>query len=274
MLVHLDIQKAVSTATATTPHPTSPLYFPTVSPSSSSTSTSTPPPLPFSAENRNTTTVDIRIENKVDWQLSQGQYQAIALLAQLNFGEAQKNIPDLFMPPKPFLVDLQEQFYGDCLRTSSPRMSSVPVHVYGGRITTFENTSDYYELFSRLLKATGYPPSTHPSTHASTHIDSVPIWSHHHIHRDRLFPTHISYSLHTTDTNIPPSSASFSSLSRHTRRSNCHPHPYHTSNYNNNNHNHNNNNQHHRPPELGRLRVLLYVIFNFGLCVMILLAIQ
>ena len=55
---------------------------------------------------RNTISVDIKIENKVNFNLAQGQYQTIVHLIQQNFPEIHHTVPDLFVLPSPKFVHL------------------------------------------------------------------------------------------------------------------------------------------------------------------------
>ena len=58
-------------------------------------------------ELRNKIKVNVNIENKVDFAVSQGQYQAIILLIQQNFPEIQCAVLDLFVLPVPKFVHLK-----------------------------------------------------------------------------------------------------------------------------------------------------------------------
>ena len=61
-------------------------------------------------ELRNKIKVNVNVENKVDFAVSQGQYQAIVLLIQQNFPEIQCTVLDLFVLPVPKFVHLKVLF--------------------------------------------------------------------------------------------------------------------------------------------------------------------
>ena len=59
---------------------------------------------------RNKIKVNVNIENKVDFTVAQGQYQAIVHLIQQNFPEIQCSVLDLFVLPVPKFVHLKVWF--------------------------------------------------------------------------------------------------------------------------------------------------------------------
>ena len=58
-------------------------------------------------ELKNTVSVSINIENKINFNLANGQYLAIVHLIQQNFPEFQHNVPEKFAAPNPKFVHLQ-----------------------------------------------------------------------------------------------------------------------------------------------------------------------
>jgi len=135
--------------------------------------------------NRNFILVDIEIED-ICWVLAQGQYLNICRMLQTNFQEVNRVVPDPFIIPKPKRVHLTEKLFGNyCMDKRLPIASSVPLRIRKGQITIAENTSDYYDLVSRLLNAT--PSSNINELGTPSDIDSIPSWSWHHYHRNRVF---------------------------------------------------------------------------------------
>ena len=58
------------------------------------------------SEIRNTIKVDVNIENKIDLNLSQGQYQTIVHLIQQNFPEMNHTVQEKYFAPTPKFVHL------------------------------------------------------------------------------------------------------------------------------------------------------------------------
>ena len=56
---------------------------------------------------KNTIKVDINIENKIDFNLAQGQYQTIVHLIQQNFPEINHTVQEKFFAPTPKFVHLK-----------------------------------------------------------------------------------------------------------------------------------------------------------------------
>lgn len=153
---------------------------------------------------RNTVKVEVR-SDYIEGTLAQGQYMAIVNLIQQNFSEVQVIVPDLFVLPKLKTVNLGEGIYGkQSLETRLPIISTVPLHIRSGKLTAIENTTDYYDLVGRVATVQGRKgagESTGSSSgigldlndskreHAvkDRTVDSVPVWGHHHGHRNRLF---------------------------------------------------------------------------------------
>ena len=135
--------------------------------------------------NRNFILVDIEIED-ICWTLAQGQYLNICRMLQTNFQEVNRVVPDSFIIPKPKRVHLTEKLFGSYLMDRRlPVASSVPLRIRKGQISIAENSSDYYDLVSRLLNV---PPTLIINNlQTPNDIDSIPSWSWHNYHRDRIF---------------------------------------------------------------------------------------
>jgi hypothetical protein len=69
------------------------------------------------SELKNTIKVDINIENKIDFNLAQGQYQTIVHLIQQNFPEINHTVQEKFFAPTPKFVHLKvnSSFFVDVL---------------------------------------------------------------------------------------------------------------------------------------------------------------
>ena len=63
------------------------------------------------SELKNTIKVDINIENKIDFNLAQGQYQTIVHLIQQNFPEINHTVQEKFFAPTPKFVHLKVNCY-------------------------------------------------------------------------------------------------------------------------------------------------------------------
>ena len=59
---------------------------------------------------KNTIKVDINIENKIDFNLAQGQYQTIVHLIQQNFPEINHTVQEKFFAPTPKFVHLKVNY--------------------------------------------------------------------------------------------------------------------------------------------------------------------